>query len=120
MMLLNISNPIQTLWPEALMILLAVAYLVGLKSLGSISSTRVRLLMVLGFLVTGGTASLGINPSLYTIVAIVLIPAVLVFAVLVFRPGLFKDWNRARIYLTSCIVLCAVTWTTQAVWLFTR
>ena len=102
------------------MIVLAVAYLVGLKTLGSVSSIRTRLLMVLGLLVTGGTVLLGINPSFYTIVAIVLIPAVLAFAVLVFRPNLFRDWIKTRIYLTVCVVLSAVTWTTQAVWLFTR
>jgi len=115
------SNPIWVLWPECLMVACAALWLVGMRTVareGSINSTHVRLLSLLGLFVTGCTILLGLSPSIYSIIAIPLIPAPFGFGAFLFRPGLISRWNRFRIYLTICVVVSALAWITQFIWLY--
>jgi hypothetical protein len=123
MALVAFSNSITLLWPEGLMIAVAVLYLIGMKSLAldsPINSTRVRLLSIVGILATASGVLLVSMPSYYTILAIPVIPAPFAFGVLIFRPTLILKWTRLRVYLTVCVVVSALAWATQFVWLFTR
>ena len=117
------ANSPKLLWPEALMILVAVSYLIGAKILGQYSPTkpnRVRMLSLVGFLSTASLVLLGSMPSYYTIIAIPVVPAPFAFGSLIFRPSLIVRWPRLGTYLTICVVISALAWTTQLVWLLTR
>lgn len=123
MVLIAFSNPIWTLWPEGLMITAAIIYLSGTNIWApdvSVSPTRIRLLSFVGLFVTGSTVLLGIVPSYYTIIAIPLIPAALVFGVLVFRPQLIQKWHWLRVYLKISVIISGLAWTVQLLWLFAR
>jgi len=118
-----LSNPILTLWPEGLFIAAAAACLVGLTVLHrghGVRSVGVRLISILGFVVTGGTVSLGLVPSLYSFIAIPLIPSPIGFAIAIWRPGLLEEWRKMRYYLTGCVAAAVIVWTTQFFWLLTR
>ena len=123
-MILNaFFGPEWLLWPEGLMVVLAMIYLGSGRALPSnrwSGSIYERLLLLVGFLVTGGTVLLGSMPSYYTIIAIPIIPAPFVFLFLIFRPALMSRWNKMRIYLTACVALSAFAWGTQLIWLLTR
>jgi hypothetical protein len=117
------SNSVTMLWPEGLMIAVAVLYLIGMKFLAlnsPINSTRVRLLAVVGLFATASLVLLGTGLNLYTIFAIPVIPAPFAFGVLFFRPTHIEESGKLRVYLTVCVVISALAWTTQFVWLFTR
>ena len=122
--MLNVSsNPIWLLWPEGLMVIAAAIYLGAVKTLAIDApgrSARVRMLSSVGLFVTGCTVLLGSMPSLYTIIAIPLVPAPFAFGALIYKPGLISQWKRFRIYLTISVVISALAWTTQIVWLATR
>jgi hypothetical protein len=105
------------------MIAVAMLYLIGMKSLAvnsPINSARVRLLAVVGLFSTVSLVLLGTGPNLYTIFAVPVIPAPFAFGVLIFRPTRIAEWARLRIYLTICVVVSALAWATQFVWLLTR
>ena len=117
------SNSVRLLWPEGLMIALAVSYLIGTKILGQDATARpnrVRWLSLVGFLSTASVVLLGSMPSYYTIIAIPVIPAPFAFGTLIFRPRLLVRWARLHAYLTTCVVISALAWMTQFVWLLTR
>lgn len=123
MALIAFSNSVKLLWPEGLMIAVAVLYLIGVNFLvlnAPVSSTRVRLVSFVGFLATASVVLRGSSPSLYTIIAIPVIPAPFTFGVLIFRPILIAKWTRLRVYLTLCVVISALAWTIQFIWLLTR
>ena len=122
-MLNALSYPIRLLWPEGLMVTAAAIYLGAVQTLAIDApgrSARVRMLSSVGLFVTGCTVLLGSMPSLYTIIAIPLIPAPFAFGVLIYKPGRISQWNRLRIYLTISVVISALAWATQFVWLATR
>ncbi len=105
------------------MIMLAVSYLIGTKLLGQYRPSRpsgVRVLSFVGFLSTASVVLMGSMPSYYTIIAIPVIPAPFAFGTLIFRPSLIVRWTRLGTYLTICVVISALAWTTQLVWLLTR
>ena len=111
------------MWPEALMLMPAVIYLVGLKRLKLDSANSwipMRLMAFMGLLATASLVLLGVRPDLYTIVAIPALPAPLAFAVLIFSPRRILNWQKTRVYLTICVVASAVCWVTQIIWLLTR
>ena len=118
-----LSNPVWLMWPEALMVMPAVIYLVGLNRLKLDSAncwTPMRLMAFVGLLATASLVLLGVRPSLYTIVAIPALPAPFAFGVLVFRPRRILNWQKIRVYLTICVVASALCWVTQIIWLLTR
>ena len=117
------SNSVWLMWPEALMAMPAVIYLVSLKkmTLGSAPNwTRMRLMAFLGLLSTASLVLLGARPNLYTIVAIPAIPALLAFGVLTFHPQRVLGWQKIRVYLNICVAASALCWITQIIWLLTR
>jgi len=117
------SNSVTLLWPEGLMISVAVLYLIGMKFLAlnsPINSTRLQLLSFVGLLATASVVLLVSTPSYYTIFAIPVIPAPFAFGVLIFRPLLIVKSTGLRVYLTGCVVISALAWTMQFIWLFTR
>lgn len=118
-----LSNPIWLMWPEALMAMPAVIYLVGLNTLKLDSANSwipVRLMAFVGLLATASLVLLGVRPSLYTIIAIPALPAPLAFGVLILRPQRILKWPKIRVYLTVCVVASALCWVTQIIWLLTR
>jgi len=118
-----LANSVTLLWPEGLMIAVAVLYLTGMKFLAlnsPFNSTRVRLLALVGLFATASLVLLGTRPNLYAIFAIPVIPAPFAFGVLIFRPSRLAERARLRVYLTVCVVTSALAWTIQFVWLFTR
>ena len=122
-MLIALSNPLWKMWPEALMIAIAIGYSAGLKVLtrdGPSSSAHVRLLSSIGLISTASLLLLGIMPNLYTIVAIPVIPAPFAFAALILRPERIEKWTKTRIYLAVCVAASALCWTIQLTWLSTR
>ena len=123
-MMLNIMiNPIRLLWPEGVMVAAAAIYLGTKGTLAADAPTslaRVRVILSIGLFVTGCTVLLGIMPSYYTIIAIPLIPAPFAFGFLIYEPRAIFRRKRLRIYLTISVVLSALAWTTQFVWLATR
>ena len=100
MALIAFSNSIWLMWPEGLMVAAAVIYLSGIKSLtldGPTSSTRVRLIALLGLFTSASLVLLGTRPNLYTIIAIPVIPAPFAFGILIFRPRRILNWTKIRI-----------------------
>jgi hypothetical protein len=55
-------------------------------------------------------------PSLYTIIAIPVIPAVLVFAVALFRPVAVWGRPKIRLYLNLCVAASGLAWLFQIFW----
>jgi hypothetical protein len=122
MALIALSNSIWLMWPEGLMVLLAALYFIRIKGFllgGASSPASLRLTAFTGLLATASLVLLGTWPSLYTIIAIPVIPAPFVFGILIFRPRRILNWNKIRIYLTVCVVASALCWTTQIIWLLT-
>jgi hypothetical protein len=118
------SNSLKLPWPEGLMVAIAVAFLVGMKIVVvddfSVNPIYVRMLSFVGVLATSSLVLLGIWPSLYTILAVPVVPAPFAFVFLIFRPSLISKWRRMRLYLTVCVVISACAWTIQFIWLSTR
>jgi hypothetical protein len=106
------------------MVAIAVAFLVGMKIVVvddiSVNPIYVRMLSFVGVLATSSLVLLGIWPSLYTILAVPVVPAPFAFVFLIFRPSLISKWRRMRLYLTVCVVISAFAWTIDFIWLFTR
>ncbi len=105
------------------MIAVPLLYLMGMRFLAlnsPITSTRLQLLSFVGLLATASVVLLVSTPSYYTIIAIPMIPAPFSFGVLIFRPNFIAKWTRWRVYLTACVVMSALAWTIQFIWLLTR
>lgn len=118
-----LSNPIWLMWPELLMVAAAAIYLSATKNLrsnGPGMSSRVRLAAAAGSFSTASLVLLGIRPSLYTIIAIPVIPAPFVFAALIFRPTLVMKWTKTTVYLNVSVVASGLCWVAQVIWLMTR
>src|SRR5215469_7002021 len=97
-----LSNPIWLVWPEALMVALAVIYLTSTKWLASSDPpvmSRVRVMAIVGLLSSASLVLLGTRPNLFTIVAIPVIPAPFLFAALILSPRRITDWAKTRVYL---------------------
>jgi len=110
MALIAFSNSIWLMWPEGLMIIPAVIYLIGIEAStldDPSNSTRIRLLAFVGFFATASLVLLGTKQNLYTIIAIPVIPAPFAFGVLIIRPRRMLMWTKIRIYLTACVVASA-------------
>lgn len=122
MALIAFSNPPWLLWPEGLMIAVGLTYLGGVRLAqdGPGSTIRVRVLSMVGLVATASAVLLGGTPSLYTIVAIPVLPAPFVFGALVFQPARFQKWTTLRMYLTVSVAVSVLVWTTQLIWLATR
>lgn len=115
------GNSIWLLWPEALEIAIALICLRVMMTTPldpPPTSTRVRLLALLGFLVTGGLLGLGVRSALYAMLALPAIPAPFVFVVMIFRPRIFSDSPRLRTYLKLCVAVSGLAWAYQFLWLF--
>jgi hypothetical protein len=104
-----------------LLVIVAVVYVGGMTTMTLdtfVHPVRLRLLSFLGFLATAAILFLGgIWPSYYTIVAILVLPAFLILGILVFRPQLILKRSGLRIYLAMCVVLSALSWVLEIIWL---
>jgi len=79
-----------------------------------------RLLCAFGALLTGALVVLGgIWPSVFTLVAILALPAPFMFLFAVFRPTFFRSHRLVRYYLLFCSVAAALCWIDEVVWLHT-
>lgn len=113
------TRAIRVIWPEILAFAGAVAYFcVILKTkLVLHELTRLRVLSMLGFVVTASLVLLGaLWPSLYTIIAIPVIPALFVFGVAIFRPLLVGKRRKLHFYLNLSVLVSGVAWAFQMLW----
>lgn len=84
----------------------------------AIAPRRVRLLCGAGLLVACGMVFLGgIWPSLFTIVAILVLPALFVFAVGFVRTRWFAGSPMLRVYSFASVIVSALCWVVEFVWL---
>src|ERR1700742_2070868 len=121
------GRPVETrlgLVPELLAIVVSAAYLCGVlgrKDRTDGISAWARLLNVLGFLSTSSLILLGaIWPSLFTLLAILVLPAPVFFlvATLRSRPRVAAPWMRA--YLTGSVAASGISWIVEFWWEFLR
>ena len=80
-------------------ILLRVVYLVG---------CIVCILMVL----LGG-----VWPTLYTLIAVIVLPAIFIFIWAIFQPRKFLSTHRLKIYALFSVLISIAAWTYQAWWM---
>ncbi|HXJ16690.1 MAG TPA: hypothetical protein VNM68_05775 [Candidatus Polarisedimenticolia bacterium] len=104
-----------------LLILAASVYAVGILSIPlntPIKAARVRLLSLAGFLVIGALIFLGIMwPSIYSLIAALMIPSLLFLAAMIVRPKLLEGRSTLRLYLVISVAVSALCWVTEAIWL---
>jgi hypothetical protein len=81
------------------------------------ATLRQRILSLLGCLVSVALILLGAYPGIYTIVAIPVIPAPIIFAVGILRPNFLSRRPSLRAYLTICVIASALCWVFELWWL---
>jgi hypothetical protein len=80
-------------------------------------TVRIRLLSILGLLVTAALAFLGgVWPSAFTLVAIIGIAAPFIFVVALFWPAPIWKRPKLRIYLNACVFASVLCWIDQLCW----
>jgi len=79
-------------------------------------TARVRLLSILGLLVTAALMLLAIWPSAYSSPAIISIPGLFVFALALFWPAPIWKLPKLRIYLNGCVLASGLCWMFQIYW----
>lgn len=116
----TISGLWRGLWLESSVIAVAAVYLWGISSggLGPASTVvRQRLLAIFGLMATAALIFLGgIWPSIFTLVAIPVIPSLFFFAGTIVRPALASSRPKLRVYLTLCVIASALAWVCQISW----
>lgn len=80
-------------------------------------SAGIRLWCLGGALLTGSLLYLGIYPSLFTILAILVLPSPILFLVAVVRPSLFQNHRALRFYLVGCSIAAVLSWLYELWWL---
>ncbi len=80
-----------------------------------------RLVFVAGLVVTLALVGLGaVWPSLFSLFALVALPATIIFLVGIFRPAMITDRPKLRVYLWLCVALSIVSWIVEIAWLVTQ
>jgi hypothetical protein len=96
-------------------------YLLGMRNIPSnvaVKSLRMRILFLAGLFVTASLLFLGgIWPSVFTLAAIVALPAPFLFVFLIIRPSFVLSWDKVRHYLAVCIILSVLSWLGELLWL---
>jgi hypothetical protein len=80
-------------------------------------AVRTRLISLVGLLVTAAMIYLGIWPSLYTLIALPLLPCPFIFAAAIVRPALLANSPKLRIYLLACVSVSIITLVGDQIWL---
>ena len=108
----------KVLWPEALIVLTGAAHLPGTVAPHPVFNIKwgTRLLAFLGLCSTAALLFLGILSPYYGIVALLAIPAPILFGVVVVRPAAARDRPKVRLYLTGYVVASVLTWAFQIFW----
>jgi hypothetical protein len=114
-------RPIQfdLLWPEGLMAGIALVYVAGMATTTMNSAgalTRARILSLAGLIATAGLIFLGLLSPYYGIVALLAIPAPIIFVTAIFRPTVISQKPKLRMYLMFCVVAAAGVWVFQMFW----
>jgi hypothetical protein len=107
------------LWPEGLMVVFALIYVAGMATTTMNSAgalVRTRLLSLAGLIATGGLIFLGLLSPYYGIVALLAIPAPVIFATSILRPTVLSQRPRLRMYLMFCVLAAASVWVFQMIW----
>jgi hypothetical protein len=115
-------NSALPLFMGALWVVAGVVCASGMKAYTSstpASSTRARSISLLGLLVTF-LGAFTIAVTRFVPIAILLIPAPVVFAVLIFRPTLAQKRFALRTYLMACVILSVVTFSIELIWLLRK
>lgn len=80
-----------------------------------------RLESVAGLILTLALVGLGaVWPSLFSLFALVALPATVIFLVGIFRPAIITHRPRVRLYLWLCVALSIVSWIVEIAWLVTQ
>lgn len=83
------------------------------------ASWRVRGWSVAGAVLISTVLWLGIIwPSIFTIVALLIAPALFLFLTGVFWPRFYEGNSRVRLYLRVCLLLAAACWGLELGWLW--
>jgi hypothetical protein len=77
---------------------------------------RLRLLSILGLLVTAALMLLAIWPDFFSVPAILSLPALFVFAVAICWPTSIWKRPKLRIYLNACVLVSGLCWVLQIYW----
>ncbi len=79
-----------------------------------------RLAFFAGLLVTLALIGLGAFwPSLFSLFALIVLPAPIIFLVGVFKPRVISDRPKLRVYLWICVALSVASWVAEIAWLAT-
>ena len=78
---------------------------------------RIRLFALAGVITTFLTIWVGLYPSPFTIVGILVLPAFLIFVAAVIGPSFVLRSRKRRIYLISCVVVSILCWAFEFAWL---
>jgi hypothetical protein len=86
--------------------------------LNPIKSVQTRLLSLMGIIVCAFGIALGLWPSIYTIVALLMLPSPFIFIWVVFQPSILARWPKLRFYLIASVALSVLAWTSEYAWLY--
>lgn len=120
---LNLSAVIsRTFWPEywveGLAVAVCVLYLWGILSSDDSANLqlRTRLMSFVGLCATGALLFLGLLSPYYGIIALLSIPAPIMFGFFIFRPTIVWNKPKLRRYLNLCVMASALVWLFQIFW----
>lgn len=79
---------------------------------------RIRLLYVVGAILTTALIVLGaLWPTLFSIFALLAIPAPGIFIIAAVKPHILTDMRVVRFYLWACVILSIGSWVAEILWL---
>lgn len=80
---------------------------------------RVRGWSLAGALLISAVVWLGVIwPSIFTIVAVIIAPALLLFLIGAFQPAFYEGKRGVQLYLRACLLLAAACWLVELGWLW--
>lgn len=102
---------------HSLVIAASLVYFWGILGWKNIApAIRFRLLSILGLFATAALMLLAIWPDIYSVPAIMSLPALFVFAVAVFWPAPIWKRFKLKIYLSLCVLVSGLSWISQICW----
>jgi hypothetical protein len=108
---------------ELAIVALCALYLVWVERLDGAPvklEAKTRFLAVVGLCTALGLLFLGLASPYYGVVALLAVPAPVVFAVLIVRPGLLWNKPKLRVYLNLCVAASGLVWVFQILWQLVR
>lgn len=117
------SISIASLWPEGVAIGTATLYSLCVKRVfatNTVGGLQVRALSFVGLLSTLYLIYLGLYPSYFSIGALLVVPAALIFVICLFQPQFATRWRYLRAYLRISVGLSLLVALLELIWLLRR